>query len=334
MRRRSLCIFFFFFSSRRRHTRCSRDWSSDVCSSDLFRTHGLGREAALVIGGLNSVAYSELHFAEDELGHALPTQRAVALMDVHVVAHPLSGPDVDRHVSAVWRDRVGTPLVEQFRVSGLGGNDEISFVTGPDAVDLSALVARSDDFIAVFDGGPGNDILMGTPGRDRLDGGRDDDVLFGFGGDDRLWGDSGTGDTTDHDVLFGGQGDDDLIGGMGTNQLFAWTQDPNPGFTQLGLPIGKTTADPVAGAPAAILGLRPLFRKGVLPNDVEFFVTIGAETPVRVVIPALETRTHRHPAGSGEPELELRNQSRDDLVDDINEALSTAGIGERVVASL
>src|SRR2546429_1321003 len=28
-------VFFFFFSSRRRHTRCSRDWSSDVCSSDL-----------------------------------------------------------------------------------------------------------------------------------------------------------------------------------------------------------------------------------------------------------------------------------------------------------
>src|SRR2546422_7674878 len=26
----------FFFSSRRRHTICSRDWSSDVCSSDLF----------------------------------------------------------------------------------------------------------------------------------------------------------------------------------------------------------------------------------------------------------------------------------------------------------
>src|SRR5207302_2544932 len=28
--------FFFFFSSRRRHTRFSRDWSSDVCSSDLY----------------------------------------------------------------------------------------------------------------------------------------------------------------------------------------------------------------------------------------------------------------------------------------------------------
>src|SRR5436305_11630093 len=28
-------VVFFFFSSRRRHTRCGRDWSSDVCSSDL-----------------------------------------------------------------------------------------------------------------------------------------------------------------------------------------------------------------------------------------------------------------------------------------------------------
>src|SRR5699024_12201231 len=32
-----LLLFFFFFSSRRRHTRSKRDWSSDVCSSDLQR---------------------------------------------------------------------------------------------------------------------------------------------------------------------------------------------------------------------------------------------------------------------------------------------------------
>src|SRR5207249_7380551 len=31
----STLILFFFFSSRRRHTRSKRDWSSDVCSSDL-----------------------------------------------------------------------------------------------------------------------------------------------------------------------------------------------------------------------------------------------------------------------------------------------------------
>src|SRR2546429_1640539 len=33
----------FFFSSRRRHTRCSRDWSSDVCSSDLEARDQAGR---------------------------------------------------------------------------------------------------------------------------------------------------------------------------------------------------------------------------------------------------------------------------------------------------
>src|SRR3989440_3414590 len=31
----TLCCIVFFFSSRRRHTRSDRDWSSDVCSSDL-----------------------------------------------------------------------------------------------------------------------------------------------------------------------------------------------------------------------------------------------------------------------------------------------------------
>src|SRR5215471_17766996 len=39
----SLMRFFFFFSSRRRHTRSLRDWSSDVCSSDLvLKTVRLG----------------------------------------------------------------------------------------------------------------------------------------------------------------------------------------------------------------------------------------------------------------------------------------------------
>src|SRR5439155_17150611 len=40
--------FFFFFSSRRRHTRWPRDWSSDVCSSDL----GLDRLLADLLGDL------------------------------------------------------------------------------------------------------------------------------------------------------------------------------------------------------------------------------------------------------------------------------------------
>src|SRR6266536_2454442 len=36
MKNRLLMMFSFFFSSRRRHTRSTRDWSSDVCSSDLL----------------------------------------------------------------------------------------------------------------------------------------------------------------------------------------------------------------------------------------------------------------------------------------------------------
>src|SRR5215469_18180881 len=48
-------MFFFFFSSRRRHTRSLRDWSSDVCSSDLhfrageevFRTCIMGLEIGM-----------------------------------------------------------------------------------------------------------------------------------------------------------------------------------------------------------------------------------------------------------------------------------------------
>src|SRR5256884_2124450 len=44
---------FFFFSSRRRHTRCSRDWSSDVCSSDL----GKSEMGALLCFDMNNVRY-------------------------------------------------------------------------------------------------------------------------------------------------------------------------------------------------------------------------------------------------------------------------------------
>src|SRR5690606_40451048 len=40
----------FFFSSRRRHTRFSRDWSSDVCSSDLDgrALHGMPEQEAVI----------------------------------------------------------------------------------------------------------------------------------------------------------------------------------------------------------------------------------------------------------------------------------------------
>src|SRR3989449_3797894 len=58
---------FFFFSSRRRHTRCSRDWSSDVCSSDLYLLYdsrwlndAVGR-ACSTVQGLSMRTYRVIH---------------------------------------------------------------------------------------------------------------------------------------------------------------------------------------------------------------------------------------------------------------------------------
>src|SRR3712207_510884 len=45
-----LFFFFFFFSSRRRHTRYWRDWSSDVCSSDLLGVDaGIGQNLHVAV---------------------------------------------------------------------------------------------------------------------------------------------------------------------------------------------------------------------------------------------------------------------------------------------
>src|SRR5690554_7925507 len=43
----------FFFSSRRRHTRCGRDWSSNVCSSDLINGIEVANEVPGVIQSIS-----------------------------------------------------------------------------------------------------------------------------------------------------------------------------------------------------------------------------------------------------------------------------------------
>src|SRR5712664_4778462 len=79
-----MIMFFFFFSSRRRHTRSDRDWSSDVCSSDLGRSI-LEREAGdlswINHTGLDQVAELISFCVEAEvfilrLAHASYNQRA------------------------------------------------------------------------------------------------------------------------------------------------------------------------------------------------------------------------------------------------------------------
>src|SRR5690606_3301222 len=71
---RFLCVF-FFFSSRRRHTSFSRDWSSDVCSSDLL---GFYLQIVYMQGFIDSRrAQACTHSAELKiLNHALQARQA------------------------------------------------------------------------------------------------------------------------------------------------------------------------------------------------------------------------------------------------------------------
>ena len=116
--------------------------------------------------------------------------------------HPDTGDTEQREILAPWRqlnadgtpNPTGTPLVEQFRISGLSGDDYIEFIEAPygafgrliSPLDIGDLDARSDDYVGVIDGGPDDDTLIGTPSRDRIDGMSGSDTIFGLAGDDRV----------------------------------------------------------------------------------------------------------------------------------------------------
>lgn len=243
--------------------------------------------------------------------------------------------DYDRQPILVdWLSETGEPLFEQIQVAGLGGDDKIGFAqadplpgldsfmlpAGTEELDLTDLIGRSRDFVGVFDGNDGDDLLAGSAGRDRLDGGRGSDALFGLEGDDRLWGDGGEGANGDFDRLFSGGGNDDLIGGQGRNELYAWSFDPlavRPLTDPLPLGFLAGQSADRAGAVARLTG-RPLSGNGVLQEDATLPLSIdgGEFVPVTVLASATNGRD--------------TNSSLSDLVDDLNDALlSTFNLGFR-----
>src|SRR5699024_11900388 len=63
---------FFFFSSRRRHTRSKRDWSSDVCSSDLGMKPLAASAATRRSVGIVVVIRESSHGAEEGSAAGMP----------------------------------------------------------------------------------------------------------------------------------------------------------------------------------------------------------------------------------------------------------------------
>jgi Tol biopolymer transport system component len=90
-----------------------------------------------------------------------------------------------------------------------------------------------------IDGGPGADVLRGTPYFDRIDGNGGNDRLFGNGGNDVIdggIGNDGVGGGSGDDVIYGGPGNDILSGGTGNDVIYA-----GPGHDKIGCGPGRDT---------------------------------------------------------------------------------------------
>src|SRR5690625_7272838 len=108
----------FFFSSRRRHTRWPRDWSSDVCSSDLVDVIGFCLPADKKIGPGDRVIAEDL--AELRRGRRGPKVIAIVTKtdlvgrdeqaEHLVAADQLLDVDETGPGSAVRNDQIAVPL--------------------------------------------------------------------------------------------------------------------------------------------------------------------------------------------------------------------------------
>src|SRR5690606_39419503 len=90
----------FFFSSRRRHTRFSRDWSSDVCSSDLLSWKAIW---LAVQNGKHHLVQRAIN--EHVERYPVPEQDLVRLRTIHIVRDTQRQRSEERRVGQECRSR-------------------------------------------------------------------------------------------------------------------------------------------------------------------------------------------------------------------------------------
>src|SRR6266699_4895840 len=111
-------MFFFFFSSRRRHTRCGRDWSSDVCSSDLGAALMLSLWALFLLSATVIAWALEIDARMSLSGNAsrVVEAEAMASSGAEIALHPEVKPG-----SPVLTGGIGRTETFQARITGEGG---------------------------------------------------------------------------------------------------------------------------------------------------------------------------------------------------------------------
>src|SRR3712207_6237039 len=155
-------MFFFFFSSRRRHTRYWRDWSSDVCSSDLGilvglyanhadsafqklpmlrvgRTDGRGR---FVIKGVAPGSY-RCYALKDADGNYMFTQKSEMMAFSHDLIVPSSKPDIRQ--DTIWADSLRIRNIERVPYTHFLPDDVTLRAFNPIVTDRFFLKSRSEE---------------------------------------------------------------------------------------------------------------------------------------------------------------------------------------------
>ncbi len=133
-----------------------------------------------------------------------------------------SGAAASRAIYVDWLSSSGIPLIQQFQIAGLAGNDLIGFAgvhstllpleapTISERLDLSLLVDRSSEAVATIEGNSGNDTIIGSIAGDLINGlGQPVDILDG--NNDPI--PAARLESTGLNRMLGGERDDYLFGG-------------------------------------------------------------------------------------------------------------------------